>query len=87
MVSVTGPAGYGLKDAKLTILATSSVRYQPYQGVTDYSGRFVFPHLPAGRYELTVELEKHQRTTRTVRWAEDEDPPQVEVRLIPRRNF
>ena len=87
IVSVTGPAGYGLRGAKLTILATTSMRYQPYEGVTDYNGRYVFPHLPAGRYELTAVLEKHQRWTRNVRWTEDEDPPQVEVRLIPLRNF
>jgi hypothetical protein len=85
-VSVTGPAGYGLKDAKLSMLTTSSVLYQPYDGVTDYNGRHVFPHLPAGEYQLDVELAGHQRWSRTVRWKEGEAPPQVEVRLIPRRN-
>lgn len=85
LVSVTGAAGRGLKDAKLTLLATTSTRYQPYEGVTDYSGRFVFPHLPAGEYELDVELADHQRWTRTVRWQDGEDPPQQDVVLYPRR--
>ncbi len=86
-VSVAGPAGYGLRDAKLTMLSTSSVQYQPYEGVTDYNGRHVFPHLPPGEYQLNVELPGHQRWSRNIRWKDGEDPPQVEVRLIPLRKF
>ena len=86
-VSVTGPAGYGLKDAKLSMLSTSSVRYQPYEGITDYNGRHVFPHLPPGEYQRDVELTGHQRWSRNVRWKDGEVPPQVVVRLIPLRKY
>ena len=87
VISVSGPAGYGLKDARLSMLTTSSVLYQPYEGVTDYNGRHVFSHMPHGEYQLDVELPGHQRRSRNVRWKEGEDPPQVEVRLIPLRKY
>lgn len=73
-------AGWGIEGAKLRLWATTT-RFREYTGETDFAGRFVFDHLPAGTYQLDVSGERFQRSSRHVEVSEDAAPEPLIIRL------
>ncbi len=73
--------GYGVAEAKLSVLDTDSRTYKKIEGVTDAQGKFEFGRLSAGRYVISVEHPEYQRRSVSVSWSGDAPPPTKTIQL------
>lgn len=72
--------GWGVEGAKLRLWITST-QFREYTGETDFAGKFVFDHLPAGTYQLDVSGDRFQRSSRHVEISAEAPPEPVIVQL------
>jgi hypothetical protein len=84
-VRVVGPAGYGMKEAEVHVVASSDIQFREYKQTTDLAGLAEFPHLVAGSYWVNVTAPEYSRRTLPVKVPTDSPPPELLVRLVPSR--
>ena len=83
-VFVQTAAGWGVEGANLMMYSTEDKTFRKYEGVSDFAGKYVFPHLPPGEYQLNVTCTGYEHWGRTLVVPKDNPPPEKVVRLIPR---
>jgi len=62
-VNVYNAVGHGVTDIEVKLSSGSDVRYREIKKQTDWSGRVVFDHLPAGSYWVNVLDSRYQPRT------------------------
>ena len=85
-VLVQRKGGWGIEGVKLMLYSTDSTQFHKYEGTTDFSGKFVFPHLAPGSYHLNVTAEGYEHWGRALKITEQGTPEPKVVLLIPRNS-
>jgi hypothetical protein len=78
-------AGYGIADATVEAIMTDRVRLTPRQTTTNAGGVAEFSHLQAGQWHIRVTKDKHDMWDRQFTVKMGQDPPNVDVVLVPSR--
>ncbi len=69
-----GDGAYGIEGAKVTLVRTDRRRLKEFETTTDALGRARFPHLQAGKWQVTVERPKFRRVDRQITLQADTGP-------------
>ena len=64
----------GIEGAKVTLVRTDRRRLKEFETTTDGLGRARFPHLQAGKWQVTVERPKFRRVDRQITLQADTGP-------------
>jgi hypothetical protein len=72
---------YGVEGAKVTLVRTDRRRLKELKATTDGLGRARFPHLPAGKWQVTVERAKFRRIDRQITLEADMGPQVQRLRM------
>jgi hypothetical protein len=81
-IEVTGPAGYGIENAKIEVYAIDTVENRRLQGTTDHAGVREFAHVAPGQYQVDVSAEGFLPTNRTVKVPADGELEPLRIRLV-----
>ncbi len=83
-VMIQSKYGAAVPEAKLELHQVDTLQFRKYEATSDYSGRAVFPFVPAGTYQLNVQAAGYDRKMQKVTIGSDAAPHPIDVRLVPR---